>query len=41
MNKEQRKIENELKEFEKNIFGNTQKRDSLDSISDQKITRKL
>lgn len=33
MTKEQKKIENELKEFEENIFGNTQKRDSLDSIS--------
>ena len=33
MTKEQKKIESELKEFEENIFGNTQKRDSLDSIS--------
>lgn len=33
MTKEQKKIENELKEFEKNIFGNAQKRDSLDSIA--------
>ena len=33
MAKEQKKIESELKEFEENIFGNTQKRDSLDSIS--------
>ena len=33
MTKEQKKIERELKEFEENIFGNTQKRDSLDSIS--------
>ena len=40
MNKEQRKIENELKEFEKNIFGNTQKRDSLDSISAAKDNTK-
>ena len=40
MNKEQRKIENELKEFEKNIFGNIQKRDSLDSISAAKDNTK-
>lgn len=33
MTKEQKKIESELKEFEENIFGNTQKRESLDSIS--------
>lgn len=33
MTKEQKKIESELKEFEENIFGNTQKRDSLNSIS--------
>ena len=33
MTKEQKKIESELKDFEENIFGNTQKRDSLDSIS--------
>ena len=33
MTKEQKKIESELKEFEENIFGNAQKRDSLDSIS--------
>lgn len=36
MTKEQKKIESELKEFEENIFGNTQKRDSLDSISTAK-----
>lgn len=33
MNKEQRKIEKELTDFEKNIFGDQAKRDSLDSIA--------
>lgn len=40
MTKEQKKIESELKEFEENIFGNTQKRDSLDSISAAKSNTK-
>ena len=33
MSKEQRRIEAELKEFEKHIWGDPQKRDSLDSIA--------
>ena len=36
MTKEQRKIENELLAFEKNIFGDTQKRDSVNSIAASK-----
>ncbi len=40
MTKEQKKIESELKEFEENIFGNAQKRDSLDSISAAKDNTK-
>ena len=33
MNKEQKKIENEIKAFEKNMWGDPVKRDSLDSIA--------
>ena len=33
LTKEQRRIEEELKEFEKNLFGNGTKKDSLDSIA--------
>ncbi|RRC99451.1 gliding motility protein GldN [Prevotella sp. OH937_COT-195] len=33
MAKEQKRIENELQEFEKNIWGNRQRKDSLDSIA--------
>ena len=36
MTKEQRKIENELLAFEKNIFGDAQKRDSVSSIAASK-----
>ena len=36
MTKEQRKIENELLAFEKNIFGDAQKRDSVNSIAASK-----
>lgn len=45
MTAEQRKIERELKDFEKNIFGDQTKRDSLDSVktaqdqSDKKVKR--
>ena len=33
MTKEQKRIEMELQEFEKNIWGNQQRKDSLDSIA--------
>ena len=36
MTKEQRKIENELLAFEKNIFGDAQKRDSVNSVAASK-----
>ena len=40
MAKEQRKIEKELLDFEKNIFGNQEKKDSLDSIAAANSTDK-
>ena len=44
MSREQKRIENELITFEKNIFGNIAKRDSLDSIAvankDVKVVKK-
>lgn len=40
MAREQRKIENELKEFEKNIFGDQAKKDSLDSIQNAQEAEK-
>ena len=38
--KEQRKIENELADFEKNIYGDPVKQDSLDSIANAKLSVK-
>ena len=40
LTKEQRKIENELADFEKNIYGDPAKRDSLDSIANAKLNVK-
>ena len=42
MSAEQKKIEKELQDFEKNIFGNQEKRDSLDSVqtAQEKVGRK-
>lgn len=42
MSAEQKRIEKELADFEKNIFGDQAKKDSLDSIAaaDQKLTKK-
>lgn len=43
MTKEQKRIEKELEEFEKNIWGDQQRKDSLDSIansSDKKVRKK-
>ena len=43
MTKEQKRIEMELAEFEKNIWGDQQRKDSLDSIansSDKKVSKK-
>ena len=37
---EQNKIERELKDFEKNIYGNPAAKDSLNSIADTKTTEK-
>ena len=37
LKKEQQRIEDELKAFEKNIYGDQAKKDSLDSISKAKI----
>ena len=40
MNKEQKRIERELAEFEKNIWGNQARKDSLDSIAKAGVTEK-
>ena len=41
MSKEQRRIEAELKEFEKHIWGDPQKADSLDSIANAQANVKV